>query len=200
MSERLDDLVPDLQHPDNPVPWLKTKSIGCISEKRWLMAIGSVRTAVGQCAADAGWPKPLPLHCEGDDAGSWPAASDVAVQANVGLLVNCGSGSRVLEASKVTRRPHNADIGRDIDGSIRAGRCIKWESDMSRNKIAFILGFLLFPVFSFAAQAQSAITEQEAHAIGVDAYLYFYPLVISMDITRKQSTNIEPGKSSAKAR
>jgi hypothetical protein len=30
----------------------------------------------------------------------WPTASNVAVQANVGLLVNCGSGSRVLEASK----------------------------------------------------------------------------------------------------
>jgi len=28
-------------------------------------------------------------------------ASDVAVQANVGLLVNCGSGLRVLEASKM---------------------------------------------------------------------------------------------------
>jgi hypothetical protein len=43
------------------------------------------------------------------------------------------------------------------------------------------------------AMAQSAITEQEAHAIGIDAYLYFYPL-ISMDVTRKQFTNIEPGK------
>jgi len=39
----------------------------------------------------------------------------------------------------------------------------------------------------------AAITEEAAHAIAVDAYLYFYPL-LSMDITRKQSTNVEPGK------
>ena len=47
------------------------------------------------------------------------------------------------------------------------------------------------------AGAQHAITEQEAHAIAVDAYVYFYPLIL-MDITRKQSTNIEPGKEVAK--
>ena len=41
--------------------------------------------------------------------------------------------------------------------------------------------------------AETTITEQEAHAIGVDAYLYFYPLV-TMDLTRKQLTNVEPGK------
>ncbi len=41
-----------------------------------------------------------------------------------------------------------------------------------------------------AAHAADAITEEEAHAIGVDAYVYFYPL-LSMDITRKQLTNAE---------
>ena len=43
------------------------------------------------------------------------------------------------------------------------------------------------------AGGQSAITEQEAHAIGVDAYLYFYPLV-TLDITRRVAINNEPGK------
>lgn len=44
-----------------------------------------------------------------------------------------------------------------------------------------------------AAVPAEAITEEEAHAIGVNAYIYFYPL-ISMDMTRKQFTNVEPGK------
>ena len=37
--------------------------------------------------------------------------------------------------------------------------------------------------------AADPISEQDAHSIGVAAYLYFYPL-ISMDITRKQLTNV----------
>ncbi len=41
--------------------------------------------------------------------------------------------------------------------------------------------------------ARAAITEQEARAIAIDAYLYFYPLV-AMDITRKVTTNVEAGK------
>jgi len=38
-----------------------------------------------------------------------------------------------------------------------------------------------------------ALTDDQARAIGVDAYIYLYPL-ITMDITRKQFTNIESGK------
>ncbi|MFL5161297.1 MAG: DUF1254 domain-containing protein [Microvirga sp.] len=45
-----------------------------------------------------------------------------------------------------------------------------------------------------AATSAFAITEQEAQDIAVDAYVYFYPLV-TMDVTRKQLTNLEPGKS-----
>jgi hypothetical protein len=63
---------------------------------------------------------------------------------------------------------------------------------MSRSAIAFVLGSLLWPV---TAAAQSAITEQEAQSIAVDAYIYFYPLV-TMDVTRKQLTNKPPGSGS----
>jgi hypothetical protein len=44
------------------------------------------------------------------------------------------------------------------------------------------------------AEAQNApVTEQEAHAIATEAYLYFYPLV-TMDLTRRQMTNVPAGK------
>ena len=39
------------------------------------------------------------------------------------------------------------------------------------------------------ARAEDRLTEQEAHAIGVQAYLYFYSLV-TMDLTRRQLTNV----------
>ena len=46
---------------------------------------------------------------------------------------------------------------------------------------------------STRAGSAPALTEDQAHAIAVDAYVYLYPLVL-MDLTRKQLTNIEPGK------
>jgi hypothetical protein len=46
---------------------------------------------------------------------------------------------------------------------------------------------------AFAEGSIQATTEEEARAIGVDAYVYLYSLV-TMDVSRKQFTNIEPGK------
>src|ERR1700732_4978058 len=66
----------------------------------------------------------------------------------------------------------------------------------NRKSLALLLSILVGPVLAPMATAQGtppAITEQEAHAIGVDAYIYLYSLV-TMDVTRKQLTNVEPGK------
>ena len=45
--------------------------------------------------------------------------------------------------------------------------------------------------------AEPAITEAEALEIGIEAYHYFYSLV-SMEITRRVTTNLEPGKEPGK--
>ena len=65
---------------------------------------------------------------------------------------------------------------------------------MSRNlgrlvTIGFF-GTLLMMTSPYARAEGPAVTEQEAHAIGVDAYLYLYSLV-TMDLTRLQFTNVE---------
>jgi hypothetical protein len=65
---------------------------------------------------------------------------------------------------------------------------------LARMMLAGITALAL--TISASAQSQ-AISPQEAHDIGVEAYLYFYPLV-TMDITRRQMTNIESGKESGK--
>jgi hypothetical protein len=71
------------------------------------------------------------------------------------------------------------------------------EDIMKTHTIALSLSLLLGAALAPGAMAQSApqptlIAEQEVHAIGVDAYLYLYSLV-TMDLTRKQLTNVEPG-------
>ena len=43
------------------------------------------------------------------------------------------------------------------------------------------------------APSAAALSEDEAQDIAVNAYVYFYPLV-TMDVTRKQFINVEPGK------
>lgn len=52
---------------------------------------------------------------------------------------------------------------------------------------------LALPLAAAQAKATPPITEESAHAIALDAYLYFYPL-LSMDLTRKQFTNVDAGK------
>jgi hypothetical protein len=42
-------------------------------------------------------------------------------------------------------------------------------------------------------RAAEPLTEQQAYEIGIEAYLYLYPLV-TMDLTRRQATSIEVGK------
>jgi len=62
--------------------------------------------------------------------------------------------------------------------------------------LSLCLGAAAAPA-ALAQGAATPITEQEAHAIAVDAYVYFYSLM-SMDITRKQFTNVEAGKENFK--
>lgn len=67
---------------------------------------------------------------------------------------------------------------------------------MNRHSVALTLSLCLSAALASVAAAQDAsqpLTEQDAHAIGVNAYLYLYPLV-TMDLTRKQLTNVEAGK------
>ena len=67
-------------------------------------------------------------------------------------------------------------------------------------RVVVLLSLSLLAAFTTTPQTRAqtqnstpAINEAEAHAIAVEAYLYFYPLV-TMDLTRKQLVNTPPGK------
>src|SRR5215510_2001208 len=62
------------------------------------------------------------------------------------------------------------------------------EEDVKHAALAALFGAGLLSMLPTSAGAQAPLSEQEAHAIGVDAYLYFYPL-ITRDITRRVTTN-----------
>ncbi len=73
----------------------------------------------------------------------------------------------------------------------------KWGSSLPVVKmkkiLSIIAGLLLTTALTVPAIASAELSEQEAGEIGVNAYLYLYPLV-TMDVTRRQMTNIESGK------
>ncbi len=54
--------------------------------------------------------------------------------------------------------------------------------------LVICIGFMTAPQHGFAAQEQP-LTEEEALQVGVDAYIYGYPLV-TMEMTRRVTTNI----------
>ncbi len=66
---------------------------------------------------------------------------------------------------------------------------------MRRIPLAFlaclVMGSIMYPLFCAAQSVKT--TPDEAYQIGMEAYVYFYPLV-TMDVTRRQLTNIEAGK------
>jgi hypothetical protein len=59
--------------------------------------------------------------------------------------------------------------------------------------LAGAIAFLTSVALAAAPASADSVTEQETYEIGVEAYTYFYPLVL-MDVTRRQAVNIEPGK------
>ncbi len=66
---------------------------------------------------------------------------------------------------------------------------------ISLGTIACLILGLISPLFCAAQSAKA--TPDEAYQIGMEAYVYFYPLV-TMDVTRRQLTNIEAGKMAAR--
>jgi hypothetical protein len=74
------------------------------------------------------------------------------------------------------------------DGTKENVRMIVIPTTITRFAIPALLSAALVSAGPGAARAAETISEQDAHAIGVQAYLYFYS-PITMDLTRRQLTN-----------
>ncbi len=69
---------------------------------------------------------------------------------------------------------------------------------LARFALCALLGATLAGSWPLLVHAAETISEQDAHSVGVTAYLYFYPLV-TMDLTRKQLTNVAKASSGINA-
>src|SRR5262249_22734858 len=75
---------------------------------------------------------------------------------------------------------------------MRSASRVRKQSLICSAAVSLAVGVVVAQLTS--ANAQTAqVNEQQAHAIAVEAYLYFYPLV-TMDLTRRQMTNAPAGK------
>ena len=75
---------------------------------------------------------------------------------------------------------------------MRSASRVRKQSLICSAAVSLAVGVVVAQLTS--ANAQTAqVNEQQAHAIAVDSYLYFYPLV-TMDLTRRQMTNLPAGK------
>jgi len=75
---------------------------------------------------------------------------------------------------------------------MHAGSRFRKQALFCSASLSLAVGVVVAQLASVNAQT-APVNEQQAHAIAVDSYIYFYPLV-TMDLTRRQMTNLPAGK------
>src|SRR5262245_43068734 len=137
----------------------------------------------------------------GSDGCSWAAATFESVPSRT--LVSRAAPARVVRMGFLLARGTWRVMAWMLSpacAGYEASRCATTGYDQGDcMKRAIVLAATLFtssalaPMCMAQGSAPPALSEEDAHAIGVAAYVYLYPLV-TMDVTRKQFTNTEPGK------